>query len=536
MSRPNPLLLLAVLAIAVVALGGAGILKGGLFIGRHEGDMYHLIDILFRMEAGQRPHLDFLTPIGIGAFWPIAALLKAGLSIDQAILWAQAGLAAALLPALWWTAYSRFQGVLAYGFGLYGIALLVALVHGGPQDIVSVSMHYNRWSWALAYIAVALAALPSLGRPLPWLDGTLIGLAGVGLLLIKVTYAVAFGPVVLAMLLIRGARRTLVSALIAAFIALVWFTLAFGIGHWTAYIGDLLLVATGDIRPKPDLAFDRTLIAPTYIGTSFAALYAVILLRQGGADRGGLFLLLLLPASAYVTYQNFGNDPQWVVLFALLALTFATGLDEEAAVQRRRLSFAVTVILALGLPSVFNMVYSPIRHALVPVEDHSPLLPTSDRHAGFQTRTFRAVKVDLQIPYDGDGTGLEALRPLAEREDPIEFKGEILDECEILSGLQGLFSTVAADLKASGVVDGQSVYVADLFSVNWLFGAGEPVLGAAPWYYGGLPGYANADLLLVPFCPIQPGVRQDILERIEADGRPLTEIRRTPLYILLSIG
>ncbi|MEZ5768654.1 MAG: hypothetical protein R3D80_14050 [Paracoccaceae bacterium] len=40
----------------------------------------------------------------------------------------------------------------------------LALVYGGTDPAISMSMHYNRWAWAAAFVAVALAVLPRTRR------------------------------------------------------------------------------------------------------------------------------------------------------------------------------------------------------------------------------------------------------------------------------------------------------------------------------------------------------------------------------------
>ena len=121
-------------------------------------------------QKGQLPHLDFMTPIGIGAVWPIAAFVQAGLGMGHAIFAAQAAVAALLfLPAMR-VALSRFSGALSWGFAFYLMVLCLALVHGEAEASISISMHYNRWAWALAYLAIPLAMLAPLGTPRPWLE------------------------------------------------------------------------------------------------------------------------------------------------------------------------------------------------------------------------------------------------------------------------------------------------------------------------------------------------------------------------------
>ena len=536
MSRSNKLFLLAVLTAYVAAVSAMSLLKGGLYIARHEGDMLHLLDILFRLERGQIPHLDFMTPIGAFAFLPVHLFMKAGLGVDQAIHAAQAGVAVALLPLVWWAAWSRFPGWMAYVFGLVCLVLPLALVHGETVDAVSISMHYNRWAWALAFVGVALAVLPARGARRSVLDGSIIGLCGASLVMIKVTYAVALGPAILVALFLRHDRRALFAALAAGAVVAAGVTAWAGIGYWPAYIADLLAVASSEVRPNPSLDFASTLVAPAYLGGSLAALAAVVLLRRSGAAEGGLLVLLLLPGFAYIAYQNFGNDPQWLVLLGLLVLVLREEAAAEAARPRGALAYLAVAIFALALPSYLNLAYSPLRHALVDPADYAPLLPGSERHSGFQTANVRAYRVDGRIPLDEEGSGLEEYRDLGERDEPAFVLGEALPSCKVTLGLPAWFDAIAQDLAASGHAEGKRIISADLLSSHWLYNGAEPLVNGAPWYYGGLPGFESADYLLVPLCPGLPPARKGILELVEETGATLTEVRRTPLYILLSIS
>ena len=38
---------------------------------------------------------------------------------------------------------------------------LLALSYGGATSGATISMHYNRWAWAVTFVALALALLPA---------------------------------------------------------------------------------------------------------------------------------------------------------------------------------------------------------------------------------------------------------------------------------------------------------------------------------------------------------------------------------------
>ncbi|MBO6854968.1 MAG: hypothetical protein JJ872_14575, partial [Marivivens sp.] len=139
MSRPNPVILLGILAAIFVVWSGVSLLGEGLYIAKHEGDTLHFIEIVLRMAEGQRPHLDFMTPIGGLAFAPVALMVKAGLGIGHAFLWSQIVVALVLLPAVWWVSLSRLSPRLAPVFGGIVLVLVLALVHGEANGAISVS-------------------------------------------------------------------------------------------------------------------------------------------------------------------------------------------------------------------------------------------------------------------------------------------------------------------------------------------------------------------------------------------------------------
>lgn len=535
MSRPNPLLLFAALAGVLALFSALSLTKGGLYIARHEGDVLHLLAILFRMELGQIPHVDFMTPIGAFAFLPIHGFIARGFGVDQAIHLGQTAVGLVLLPMIWWTCWTRFSGVWAYVFGLACIFFCLALVHGQTIDAVSISMHYNRWAWALAYIAVALAVLSPRGSAFPTLDGAIIGLCVAGLLMIKVTYVVGLAPVILAGLLLRHNRTALIAAVLAGLGVALAVTLWGGFGFWSAYLGDLLTVTRSEVRPNPSLDLVGTLVTPAYFGGTVAALAAVILLRQGGAEQGGLLTFILLPGLAYITYQNFANDPQWLVLLALIVLTLLPETKEDAP-QRRSLPFVAAVLLAFAAPIFINLGYSPIRHALVNTEGHAPFLPNAARHRGLQTASIRANQIDGVIPLDGPGSNLEVYADLVERAEPTVFQGEILPQCEVVVGLPGWMDGVAQDIEAAGYANGERIFVADIFASHWMFNSQAPLVNGSPWYYGGLPGLDSADHLLVPLCPALPPVRGILIELLNDSGKTFSEVHRSPLYIMYSIS
>ncbi|MDR9484123.1 MAG: hypothetical protein RI566_03025 [Sediminimonas sp.] len=537
------LLLLAVWCVLAVMIA----LKGGFYLAKHEGDTLHLVQIVLRMAGGDTPHLDFVTPIGIWAFSPMALLVRAGMGVGNAILWGQMLVAALMLPALWWVGASRMRIGPAVAFGVGGLLLIAALVHGEAGRNVSISVHYNRWAWAVAFVPLALVLLPIRGegpmpvqgvRRAPVGEGVLIGLCMAALALIKATYFVAFAPAVLLGLVLRGQWRALWMAFVSGVAVVAVMTVTQGADFWAAYIGDLRMVAQSDVRPQPGLALSQVVLSPAYTLVTLVALACVMLLRRVEGDPAAFILFLLAPGFIYVTWQNYGNDPLWLFLVGLVMLSHRTDPAQGGRGDRRLdgglLTTGAVALVLIAAPAL-NIGYSPVRHLTQSTERFSHLFGADARHDDIYVVRLRAARVDGVIPMDLPGGGLEWFRQIAERPEPTVLQGRTLRQCQLKSGVVALLSAIAADLEAEGY-GGRRILSADIYGGLWLFGSIEPVPGAAPWYYGGLPGIEAAEYLVVPDCPIAPDVRRAYVEQIKARQIGLAELERTPLYTLYRIG
>jgi hypothetical protein len=524
------------LLLVVLVFGGVPFLKGGFYIGKHEGDTMHLAELVLRMAAGEWPHLDFMTPIGVLAVAPMAQFVKLGAGLGHAIFLSQVMVALVLLPAVLRVAHSRLGGFWPFAYGAFVMILCVALVHGEAESSVSISMHYNRWAWAVAYILVPLALLePKRGAEAPWLDGALIGVGLALLVLTKVTYFVALAPGIAVALLARRHGRQLLAAALAGLAVAAVVTAMAGVEFWLAYLGDLQTVSASEIRAKPGQAFGQVVGAPMYMGASLTLIAIVILLRQSGRMVEGMGLLFLMPGFFFIAYQNFGNDPQWLYLAAMLALVLlpAPGtVNGRGWDLREGMKMAGLLALAFGAPSALNLVYSPFRHLSTPTEGVTALIPALPATRDVFTRQERLYQVNRLDSLDEEGEVFATYRAKSKRDERAVLNGEVLPECGLDNGMNAWFETVVADLEGAGY-GGSALMGTDLFSLYWAFGDFRRVKGAAPWYYGGLSGAENADYVVVPLCPMGGDLRQQILKGFADGGWTLTEVRRTELYVLV---
>ncbi|EPX80781.1 hypothetical protein thalar_01001 [Litoreibacter arenae DSM 19593] len=526
MDKAGARLFLVYLLGLVAFLGGLSLAKGGLYVDRHEGDTLHLIEIVLRMADGEWPHLDFVTPLGALSFLPIVGFVKAGFGVGTAILLAQISVALLLVPMVWWLGYSRLSRGMAYGVGALVMVLVLAMIHGEATASISLSMHYNRWAWALAFTSILIAVLDPKRAPNQWADGIVFGIAFSFFVMGKITFGVAFAPGVAVALILRGQWRAIVVAIGVVAVVGLALTLMAGAALWPAYLADLALVASSDIRPRAGEDLATLLTAPQYVLGTVVLVLCVVVLRRGVNPTLGLVLMLLGPGMIYVTYQNYGNDPKWLALLAVMVL----------AVSRTPQIIALAVVACtLIAPSFYNMATSAVRHLVADRAGYTALFADTlyaERHGDFFTKTDRADNILVRTPMVFGSEEFAYLNERAEHSPLPEFQGEKLTHCVQQLGMIGVSHAIARDMDTAGLSEGKSVFVADTIGNFWMFGGLEPTSGAAPWYYGQLKGYENADYFLIPACPTTPQAYRSILADVAARGEELKEIRRTELYTL----
>ncbi len=536
MSRPNPLVLATVLLGFTLVLGGLPVLKGGLYLDAHEGDTYHLLDILFRMREGQVPHLDFATPLGVFAFLPFVWLLKAGVGVGSAIIFGQLLVALALWPAATYAALRLSRGV-AYYFGLVTLGLVVALTYGPATSGATISMHYNRWGWALSFVAVVLAFLPA-RKERQTLDGALIGLLCAVLLLIKATYFVAVAPAAALALVARGQWRAVLWAGLAGLAVAVTVTAVHGIGFWLAYLGDLRAVAASEVRPFVGVPFEVILTGSVYMGATLTGIVAVFLVRRAGHALLALGLLWLVAGSIYVSYQNFGNVPQWLYLMPVLLLSLRPAAD-EATLPRDSLRQAMTalaiVAAALEFPSLYNAFRVNFEHLAFDPARFVRMLPDPAQDDLF-IRSDRGYMMTANVDLDRTMPEWARYSEVVDRPPLAELKGATFPACEWMAGSRAFFETLGDAMADAGVPEGGKVFVADILSAFWLFGDLAPLDGGAPWYYGGLTGLDNADFVMVPKCSFVQRVRGIMVEDLKAVEDRLELVRDDDLMALYRVS
>jgi hypothetical protein len=538
MSRPNPFLLIFVFAAFITLFGGVTWLVGGLYLDTHEGDSFHLLDVLTRMERGDVPHLDFLTPIGALAFWPITYFIAADFPAGQAIILAQFMVAAVLLPVAVYIACTRLPRGWAIYFGCLVLALPAALSYGTATAGVGVSMHYNRWAWSVAFLVLALVLIPARGRSFAGVDGILAGLLVSALVLLKITYFVVMGPVVMLALWAMHGPRGALAACASGALVFVTVALVQGFGFWAAYLGDLIHVAGNEIRPYVGLSFDKIIAGPSHIAGTLIGVIAMLCLRQSLGTFAGLAVLILVPGFLYITYQNFGNDPLWLAFLPVLLWALRPPQETVRVLgwdAARVMGVLSVAALAVIFPSLFNIATSPLAHASVDRARFMPLLPADAGHRDVFIRADRAYTTTAQIFRDDAPGPWARFRDAAGRQDTHEFQGVRFQNCEWMAGSRAIFEVLGADLDAAGIAPGSYVFTADLLGAYWFFADVRPAPGSAPWYYGGLSGLDETDYVMIPKCGFVTHVRGVVLREMKASDYEFDLVRDNDLYALFRV-
>ena len=503
--------------LGLVLAGVFGVLSvvllwpGHLAITAHEVDVLHALDAAMRIVDGQRQHIDFMTPLGVLSFAPLAVGLAAGWSISTAFMVSNILVCLALLPAIFHVSFGR-MGKYATVFGVLMVLLPMGLMFGGSAPVISMSMQYNRWAWTVAILCIVIILVPN-ARPTPVRDGIILGTGLAALALTKMTFFICLAPVIGIALAIDREFRALAWMLGAGLAVALWASLIFGgVDFWLAYAHDLFLVQSSETRSHPGKSLTDIIASPARMLQTVVLLAAVIALRQSGRQRAGLILLLLAPAFFFITYQNWGNDPKWLLLLGFLALIWA-GQPAPGPVfgQDSRTVFLILAAVSFSLiaPSFFNIATSPFRNMMADRAKFIPLLPNASAPDFLieRKRSFDSLAtIDLPIQPDPQET---------EPKEPIALDGYRFADCGQSLGYMGKMHEIAADLVAAGHA-GKRILFVDVGNPLPLLGDFPRLPGRAPWYYGGDGGVKEAEIAVIPRCPVGAGPFREMMKELDA--------------------
>ena len=456
-------------------------------------------------------------------------MVNLGAGVGTAFAYAPVLLGVFLLPAVYWVGVSRFNPAAAVGFGLLVLVQLNALLHGGVEPTVAVSMYYNNWCWAISAVVVALAVLPN-GRAGSFskiAEPVFLGVGVALLVLIKATFAVFLLPAIIVGMLLHKAVRQLAIAMAVCLVFLAAVTAPIGgVAYWQGYVADLMFVAQSPARAQPGDPLALMVLSPTHLVAIIGLMAGFLFLRQAKLMGQGLVFLALAAGWIFVTHQNWQNDPHWLGLAGLILFA----MRQDVVLYNRfgwplhgALGAVATGFLVLAAPLFLAQVQSALVHSGLNGRSFQPASP-HPKLADLRFRDVERGRYTVVVPAEDLGSDLVA---------PAVLNGETLPDCQRSTGLVQSMMQMGAALDGISQTHGAQVLNADWVNGLWLFSKTEPLHGGAPWYYGGVPGLAGAEFVVVPLCPMGQGVRRIMLEEIEKAGVQLEEVNRNALFVLL---
>ncbi len=209
-------------------------------------DAFVLLDSAWRMQFGERPHLDFYTPLGPVAFLPTLMGLWASSGTAQGFGYGQAMAGALLGGWAYVLARRRLSDVplCLFCVSVTLTAVGVSVLGMSPLNLTP-GMTYNRFGFALVELIVLEAAVaPGDTRGWrSWIGGISTGAALALLLFLKISFFLITAPIVVLFIPCRVQEKFRAGAFAAGFLAvLLCFSYYFGF-HAGPMIQDLAIAA-----------------------------------------------------------------------------------------------------------------------------------------------------------------------------------------------------------------------------------------------------------------------------------------------------
>lgn len=309
-----------VLAAAAAVFLAMLIVPGRILSTQSTGDLWLFLDGADRLINGQRPNVDFSSPIGPLTYALLAGGYGMGGTIGTMMPITTALFALLLLVPLVYVLATRLPPLFALVVGLYILLLAIAPAFiGDVAPKPTFAMFYNRFGWA-AISLLFLCLLPRHPKTgSDWADALAMAFLWLLLFYIKTTYAVVGAAFLVALLWFPHMRGTVLGTAAAAAMGML-IVEAFW-GGTAAYIRDVqdAVAATGALRDGP-----AGLIASIINNIQGVYLFAaVILLALLNRVRLDFLLLCLFMGAAGIVLDRHNSQGPGILTFvpgALIAL------------------------------------------------------------------------------------------------------------------------------------------------------------------------------------------------------------------------
>ncbi len=355
-SRKSRLLAFALLAVLTIELAAAIAAAGCPVLNAMAWDVATMLDGGWRLLNGQKPHVDFYSPLGLLPLVLVAGGMKIGTASASAFAYSQAVLLPVLVLWAWALLRTRtsafFSAMLAFWIGVLAVAPRSL---GYPPPLISYSMQYNRWGWALLLIlCVELFLSPRSGK-----SGALAGAstgAATGLLLfLKPNY---FGAALLA-IAIRVAfyrvDRKWLSCVAAAFFMVAGAGFGYLDFNFGAFSYDLKLLGSVQEPLVRAAAFTKLLFAnvPDLWLLASATLAAGLSVSQSLGWRS-VTRLLAVPVSLaalgiLVCSANFQASEIPLIAFAVFCVAEQLRPALDRGGDRAKLGYLAVCLMSFGI-------------------------------------------------------------------------------------------------------------------------------------------------------------------------------------------
>ena len=333
-------------------------------------DVFIPIDAAWRSLQGQRPHVDFYTPIGVVYFWLHGAAAWLWGMDARVVIWASLLALPPILilgAVLAWRRLGTLSAVLL-------MLMLTALVAAptfidGPPFLVAHLANYNRLDWALSSLVCLRALCGARGESRGWDMAETLAIGGVLFLLfyLKLTYFLySVGVLAIGCVVTRGLWRRAVLALVACAAGGIVLELLQP-GLLGAYRADVARAAAANTVLMRGYAVERAIEYNATPGLLDCLLVGLDLWLLPAWRLAILGVAAAAASSVLLATQNWGGfAPPLVVLLMILAEWLPQGAGPSRADTRAALlTLGVGTAVLATLPFVLTQANGTLAHVVL---------------------------------------------------------------------------------------------------------------------------------------------------------------------------
>lgn len=313
-------------------------------------DLFIQLDGAWRWAQGQRPHVDFFTPVGV--LWYAVLGLGWKLFGGDPTLCVKSNLI--VLPfaavAAWVATRDRLPALPRV---LLAVMLTTLVFSPRTLDswLITGTATYNRWGWALSGIAITAVVLPPAGSRSRWPETLVVALSLPVLFFVKVTYVgLVVGAIGVAALLVPATRWTGLGGGAAGLAAVALSTLHPFTRAYLADVGRAAESASGEGLFRVARLAD--LVSANQAAIEVALVAAIALARtsrgeveERDANRVGLAAVLVAAGAVAIGIQS--HDKAVPALVLPVAMLFAAFHARDA--PRPGICLPLTGVALCGL-------------------------------------------------------------------------------------------------------------------------------------------------------------------------------------------